>query len=161
MSDLCWDCNANVVSTAGVRCVECQSRESPLCSNCHLTEVPFTGDRCGPCVAALLQIPLGDSEDKIPAHYKRGGVVGWDVIEAWGLNYNLGNALNNLDRGGIGDRVLDRVTDVLPDNDLVTSPLGPSRDDVAVPVTVKVARRHGQESTVLVGSGGAGLALCE
>lgn len=35
-----------------------------------------------------------------PSYYARGGVVCWDVIEAWGLNYNLGCALKYLCRAG-------------------------------------------------------------
>ena len=35
-----------------------------------------------------------------PAHYTRGGIECWDVIEAWGLNYNLGCVLKYLSRAG-------------------------------------------------------------
>ena len=36
----------------------------------------------------------------VPQYYRRGGIVCWDVIEAWGLNYNLGNALKYISRAG-------------------------------------------------------------
>ena len=40
------------------------------------------------------------TENKTPLHYKRGGLIGWDAIEAWGLNYKLGNALKYIMRAG-------------------------------------------------------------
>ena len=33
-----------------------------------------------------------------PAHYTHGGIETWDVIEAWKLNYNLGNVVKYISR---------------------------------------------------------------
>ena len=33
-----------------------------------------------------------------PAHYIHGGIETWDVIEAWKLNYNLGNVVKYISR---------------------------------------------------------------
>jgi len=40
------------------------------------------------------------SEEKVnhPAHYKRGGIEAIDVIEAWDLGFNLGNAVKYIAR---------------------------------------------------------------
>lgn len=41
-------------------------------------------------------------EDPInhPSHYTRGGIETIDVIEAWGLNFHLGNAVKYIARAG-------------------------------------------------------------
>ncbi len=33
-----------------------------------------------------------------PSHYINGGIETWDVIEAWKLNYNLGNVVKYISR---------------------------------------------------------------
>jgi len=33
-----------------------------------------------------------------PQHYVHGGIETWDVIEAWRLNYNLGNVVKYISR---------------------------------------------------------------
>ena len=33
-----------------------------------------------------------------PEHYTHGGIETWDVIEAWKLNYNLGNVVKYISR---------------------------------------------------------------
>lgn len=38
--------------------------------------------------------PLGE-------HYRRGGIEAWDVIEAWGLGFNMGNVLKYTARCGV------------------------------------------------------------
>lgn len=38
-----------------------------------------------------------------PNHYKQGGIETIDVIEAWDLNYRLGNAVKYISRAGKKD----------------------------------------------------------
>lgn len=38
-----------------------------------------------------------------PSHYKQGGIETIDVIEAWGLGFNLGNAVKYISRAGKKD----------------------------------------------------------
>jgi hypothetical protein len=33
-----------------------------------------------------------------PLHYTHGGIETWDIIEAWKLNYNLGNVVKYISR---------------------------------------------------------------
>ena len=35
-----------------------------------------------------------------PSHYSAGGVEAIDVIEAWGLNFNLGSVIKYISRAG-------------------------------------------------------------
>jgi hypothetical protein len=43
-----------------------------------------------------------------PPHYRNNGIETIDVIEAWGLNYRLGNCVKYLSRAGKkGDRLQD------------------------------------------------------
>ena len=51
-------------------------------------------------------------EEIRPAHYKRGGMEAWDVIEAFNLNFNTGNAFKYISR--YEDKVLlsDKIRDL-------------------------------------------------
>jgi len=42
-----------------------------------------------------------------PAHYKKGGFEVWDIIEAFGLNYNIGNVTKYILRAGHKGNKLD------------------------------------------------------
>jgi hypothetical protein len=48
----------------------------------------------------LVASPAPSEAVNHPSHYNRGGVEAVDVIEAWGLGFNLGNALKYLSRAG-------------------------------------------------------------
>lgn len=39
-----------------------------------------------------------------PDYYKRGGIEAIDVIEAWGLGFNLGNVIKYVTRAGLKDK---------------------------------------------------------
>lgn len=41
-----------------------------------------------------------ENQSKVPSYYNRGGIVCWEAIEAWGLNYNTATALKYLMRAG-------------------------------------------------------------
>ena len=38
-----------------------------------------------------------------PSHYQQGGFETWDVIDAWGLDYFLGNVVKYVSRAGKKD----------------------------------------------------------
>lgn len=68
-----------------------------------------TCDRAGNCidnVSTRAQEELADIERREekavnhPDYYKRGGVEAIDAIEAWGLGFNLGNAVKYIARAG-------------------------------------------------------------
>jgi len=44
-----------------------------------------------------------DSYDPPPKHYDGDGITPWDVIDAWALDYYLGNVLKYVCRGGKKD----------------------------------------------------------
>ena len=44
-----------------------------------------------------------------PAHYNRGKYETIDVIEDWGLNFNLGNAIKYISRAGYKDDVIQEL----------------------------------------------------
>lgn len=66
---------------------------------------------CSRCHSELmLNVGLGKPVDMVndPPHYKRGGMEVVDIIEAFGLNWRLGNACKYLLRAGYkGDKVED------------------------------------------------------
>lgn len=47
-----------------------------------------------------------------PPHYRRGGMVAIDVVEAFDLNFNLGNALKYILRCGHKGGPDDAITDL-------------------------------------------------
>jgi hypothetical protein len=47
---------------------------------------------------------LGEDRINHPKHYKRGGIEAIDVIEAWSLNFNVGNVIKYSCRAGYKDR---------------------------------------------------------
>lgn len=49
---------------------------------------------------AITDIPKQPTDAINPAHYQQNGIQTIDAIEAWGLNYNLGNAIKYLSRAG-------------------------------------------------------------
>lgn len=55
-------------------------------------------------VAAVTE-PHPETHDPVnhPAHYTRGGIETIDVIEAWGLDFHIGNAVKYLSRAGHKD----------------------------------------------------------
>ena len=44
--------------------------------------------------------PAADDPINHPSHYTRGGIETIHVIEAWGLNFHLGNAVKYISRAG-------------------------------------------------------------
>lgn len=41
------------------------------------------------------------ARDKCPAHYNFSDLQPWDVIDAWGVDYYLGNVLKYICRAGL------------------------------------------------------------
>jgi Protein of unknwon function (DUF3310) len=50
------------------------------------------------------------TEDIRPSYYKHGGIEAIDVIEAWGLNFNLGSVLKYLARQNLKGEPLRDLT---------------------------------------------------
>lgn len=66
-----------------------------LCERCNSAFVLGEGHSCSPSV-------IGKPSDAVdhPSHYNQGGVEVIDAIEAWGLGFNLGNAVKYVARAG-------------------------------------------------------------
>lgn len=54
---------------------------------------------------SLCDKPMKQTNERVnhPAHYNRGGIEAIDVIEAWELGFNSGNAVKYLSRAGYKD----------------------------------------------------------
>lgn len=74
-----------------------------LCKTCR--------NVCGPneeCRTCATRNPPAHDPVNHPSHYCRGGIEVLDAIEAWGLNYRLGNVVKYVARAGHkGDRTED------------------------------------------------------
>lgn len=80
---------------------DCRPTESdPLTYWCH----PVSAERRGyDLVPEPPSVNGGPAYDPPPSHYEGNGIMPWDVIQAWGLDYWLGNVLKYVCRAGKKD----------------------------------------------------------
>ncbi len=53
------------------------------------------------------------TEEIRPQHYKQGGMEAWDVIEAFNLNFNIGNTFKYISRYDSKVFIEDKVKDLV------------------------------------------------
>ena len=58
---------------------------------------------CEFCIATGMLTLTSDDPVDHPPHYRSGGIETIDAIEAWGLNFHLGNVVKYISRAGKKD----------------------------------------------------------